>query len=362
MNVITFCRLEIYDYGLGVSRFLIDSFLVLLFGNDFSFSLLHHLGGKSAVLTGIVVGLGGRASNTNRGLSVKTFIKKGATQAKITIKVANYNGNRRQSFKYAKYGAEITVERYVRPTHSSYAMKDIYGKVVSAKKEELNDMVRHFSMQIDNPVCILNQEISRNFLNSKNPKDKYTFFMRATQLEQITAEYVMAREKYEYSRQVFEDKKESLPGLEKELKSYKRRVDLLESCSGLKTKLDTMKKELVWKVVEEKEEQLVEVEKSVDIIMNKLATATNAIEKQKDSIKSNQTEKNQIAQDISTLVARFNSVMEEINKVNTDSIENDDAIRTKRDAMRMQKHRISELDKEIEQLQVAIKEQEKQNQ
>ena len=38
---------------------------------------LLYLGGKSAVLTGLVVGLGGKASATSRGASVKGFIKSG---------------------------------------------------------------------------------------------------------------------------------------------------------------------------------------------------------------------------------------------------------------------------------------------
>ena len=35
------------------------------------------LGGKSAIMTGIVVALGGRATQTSRGLSLKNFVKKG---------------------------------------------------------------------------------------------------------------------------------------------------------------------------------------------------------------------------------------------------------------------------------------------
>jgi hypothetical protein len=30
-----------------------------------------------------------------------------------------------------------------------------------------------FSLKVDNPVSVLNQDTSRNFLNSSDPKDKY---------------------------------------------------------------------------------------------------------------------------------------------------------------------------------------------
>lgn len=39
--------------------------------------ILCFLGGKSAIITGIVVALGGRATQTSRGLSLKNFVKKG---------------------------------------------------------------------------------------------------------------------------------------------------------------------------------------------------------------------------------------------------------------------------------------------
>ena len=38
---------------------------------------MYFLGGKSAIMTGIVVALGGRANQTSRGLSLKNFVKKG---------------------------------------------------------------------------------------------------------------------------------------------------------------------------------------------------------------------------------------------------------------------------------------------
>ena len=56
-------------------------------------------GGKSAIMTGLVVALGGRASQTSRGLSVKNFVKKGcrwftdnrsACQMIITVKLITW--------------------------------------------------------------------------------------------------------------------------------------------------------------------------------------------------------------------------------------------------------------------------------
>lgn len=47
------------------------------------------------------------------------------------------------------------------------------GKVVSTKREELTAILDQFNIQVDNPVAILNQDTSRNFLNSKSPHDRY---------------------------------------------------------------------------------------------------------------------------------------------------------------------------------------------
>lgn len=68
------------------------------------------------------------------------------------------------------------------------------GNVVSTKKEELLAVLDHCSIQIDNPVSILSQDTSRNFLQKATPSDKYKLFMKATQLEQIATDYEKASE------------------------------------------------------------------------------------------------------------------------------------------------------------------------
>ena len=65
---------------------------------------------------------------------------------------------------------------------------------MSTKKEELLAILDHCSVQIDNPVSILSQDTSRNFLQKATPSDKYKLFMKATQLEQIATDYEKASE------------------------------------------------------------------------------------------------------------------------------------------------------------------------
>lgn len=40
------------------------------------------------------------------------------------------------------------------------------GQLVSTKKEDLARMLEHYNLQVDNPVTVLNQDMSRSFLNT----------------------------------------------------------------------------------------------------------------------------------------------------------------------------------------------------
>lgn len=49
------------------------------------------------------------------------------------------------------------------------------------------------NIQIDNPISILNQDISRTFLVSSKPEEKYELFMKATLLDIIGINYKEAK-------------------------------------------------------------------------------------------------------------------------------------------------------------------------
>lgn len=48
------------------------------------------------------------------------------------------------------------------------------------------------NIQIDNPISVLNQDVSRTFLVTSKPEEKYNLFMKATLLEVIENNYIEA--------------------------------------------------------------------------------------------------------------------------------------------------------------------------
>ena len=71
---------------------------------------------------------------------------------------------------------------------------------MSTKKEELEKIINAMNIQIDNPISVLNQDVSRSFLVTASPSDKYNLFMKATRLETINNNYKEAYQLNEDSR------------------------------------------------------------------------------------------------------------------------------------------------------------------
>ena len=83
------------------------------------------LGGKSAIMTAIVVALGGTARNTERGSSLKQFIRTGEQFAEVVISLRNSGV---EAFKPDKYGKRFTVVRCIKQDGTgSYEIKGANG-------------------------------------------------------------------------------------------------------------------------------------------------------------------------------------------------------------------------------------------
>uniref|UniRef100_A0A3Q3EEY7 Structural maintenance of chromosomes protein 6 n=1 Tax=Labrus bergylta TaxID=56723 RepID=A0A3Q3EEY7_9LABR len=169
------------------------------FGLNVNFIVGNNGSGKSAILNALTVGLGGKAIVTNRGVSLKDFVKTGEDAADITINLRNRGPD---AYKSDVYGDCISVEHHISCNGTrTCKLKSKSGKLISHKKEELTAILDHFNIQVDNPVSILNQEMSKQFLHTKSESDKYKFFMKATQLEQMKRDYTQIKQTTTVTRQ-----------------------------------------------------------------------------------------------------------------------------------------------------------------
>lgn len=247
---------------LSLRNFMCHSRLTIRFASSVNFIVGHNGSGKSAVLTGIIVGLGGKASSTSRGTSLKTLIKTGCNFAVIEITLKNCGDD---PVKPELYGRKIIVERKITLDGSSaYKIKNADGKVVSTKKEDLINILDEINLQVDNPLTCLNQEMSKNFLHSKNESDKYKFFLKATQLEQMHHDYRYIQEQKVVISKTLLDKQRVVPELEKEVFAKEERFKNLATLQELKSKVEILKCELAWSHVAQLEHVLKPLKKELN--------------------------------------------------------------------------------------------------
>eukprot|EP00117_Sycon_ciliatum_P012997 scpid28026/ scgid13842/ Structural maintenance of chromosomes protein 6 len=213
--------------------------------------------GKSAILVAIVVGLGGAASATKRGSALKNFIKEGCNSANITIKIKNHGDD---AYLSEEYGDSIIVERRIGMDGTGgYKIKGSNEKAISNTKDDLIRILDHFNIQVDNPVCVLQQDMSRSFMHSTSPKDKYKFFMQATQLDLMCRNY---REILEYKddlAQQMKMKKASMPSLERDVMIKEQRFKDLERLDKLEQKKASLECDIAWAQVKDLESILEEL-------------------------------------------------------------------------------------------------------
>ncbi|XP_038155510.1 structural maintenance of chromosomes protein 6 [Cyprinodon tularosa] len=231
------------------------------FGPHVNFIVGNNGSGKSAILTGLIVGLGGKATMTNRGLSLKDFVKSGENTADVTVKLRNRGAD---AYKKDLYGDYIIIEQRISSDGSrTYKLKNKSGQLVSNKKEELIAVLDHFNIQLDNPVSILSQEMSKQFLHSKNESDKYKFFMKATLLEQMKRDYIHIKHTETITRQQVERQEESLKDLKQEFLQKKERYESLSSFSDLTETLENLKKNMAWCLVRDKEQSIEQLKEDI---------------------------------------------------------------------------------------------------
>ena len=207
--------------------------------------------GKSAILTAIVLCLGGKAAATNRGQSLKSFIKEGKENGTIIVRIKNRGDG---AYLPDDFGKTIIVERHFsRSGASGFKIKAENGRIVSQKKADLDSITDYFSLQIDNPMNVLSQDMARQFLSTSSPAEKYKFFVKGVQLEQLDQDYRLIEESVDGMEEKLRQQEEDLVNLENRKNEAKKKLEMSDKQNSLRDKLRNIRSQMAWAQVEEQE-------------------------------------------------------------------------------------------------------------
>ncbi|OAL27818.1 hypothetical protein AYO20_09671 [Fonsecaea nubica] len=200
--------------------------------------------GKSAILTAIVLCLGGKASATNRGARLQNFIKEGTDHATIICRLKNQGEN---AYMPEVYGKTIQVERHISRTGSSgFKLKSEKGRIVSTRKSDLEEICDHMMLQIENPMAVLSQDQARQFIASSSPTEKYKFFMKGVQLEQLDQDYRLIEEQLDNIKVKIAARAPDLKVLKGKADSAANKLALSDRYEAMRDRLRDYRRQLTW--------------------------------------------------------------------------------------------------------------------
>ncbi|OAP58641.1 hypothetical protein AYL99_07731 [Fonsecaea erecta] len=243
------------DYGIleGVhlKNFMSHEDMSCEFGPCINFICGKNGSGKSAILTAIVLCLGGKAAATNRGARLQDFIREGTDNATIICRLKNQGEN---AYMPDVYGKTIQVERHIsRSGVSGFKLKSDKGRIVSTRKSDLEEICDHMMLQIENPMAILSQDQARQFIATSSPAEKYKYFLMGVQLEQLDQDYRVIEEQLDNISAKIADRAPDLKVLKGKASSAANKLTLSNRYEAMNDKVRTYREKLAWAQVAEKE-------------------------------------------------------------------------------------------------------------
>ncbi|CEP60429.1 DNA repair protein SMC6 LALA0_S01e10682g [Lachancea lanzarotensis] len=222
-------------------------------GSKLNFIVGSNGSGKSAILTAITIGLGAKATDTNRGTNLKEFIREGCSTARVEIVLNNEGFG---VYDPETYGTEITIIRTIKKDGAAtFAIRGDHG-VVSTKRRDLQTIADYFAIPVMNPMCFLSQDAARSFLTASTPADKYKHFMRGTLIEDIEANLHQAVETATKAQDHLLFHAKNVKLLRQEYQDSRRLMKELHASRDLGRRKKVLQGKLLWLSVVENEDSL----------------------------------------------------------------------------------------------------------
>ncbi|KAL1867842.1 hypothetical protein VTK73DRAFT_3923 [Phialemonium thermophilum] len=308
--------------------------------------------GKSAILTAITLCLGGKASSTNRGGSLKSFIKEGRDRAILTVKIKNQGVD---AYKHEVYGDSIVVERHFSRTGTTgFKIKSATGQTISTKKQEVDEIAEYYCLQVDNPLNVLSQDNARQFLNAASASQKYKFFVEGVQLEQLDRDYRLVSEYLEASEEKVPDQEERVEMAKKEWEKAKRLSEMVQNQQNARRRLRLLTNQLAWsqvsdqeKLLEQLKQELIEIEAKIPEVERQIEEKAHLLAEEDERIRRAQESIDEARQEEEEFQATVDAADEEYQaaKKNLSQLHADE--RSAYSGLRTLDDRIKELEEKI---------------
>ncbi|OIR57718.1 MAG: Rad18-like recombination and DNA repair protein [Amphiamblys sp. WSBS2006] len=201
--------------------------------------------GKSTIMAAMLVVFGASASLTQRVDNTKSFVKTGSSTASVSVSVVNRNGENR--YNHQLFGDSIKIKRTFNLQGATrYEIKNIQGKVISTRKEDVIKIAEYFGIHIDNPLTFLSQETSKKFLTRFTGEERFRFFLEATNID------TLVRNNEETSRNVQEMEqsivlsRRNIEEIENEMAVDERKIELRAIEAKLSKRVQCLEEEALF--------------------------------------------------------------------------------------------------------------------
>lgn len=287
--------------------------------------------GKSAILAALQICLGARAKTTHRGNNMGDLVRHGFDgQALVRVGVANRGSD---GYKHEIFGDVIYIERrFGRTGAGSFKMLDENKSTVTSEKKEVFLMLDKMNIQVDNPVAVLDQENSKNFIRGSE-KQKFQFFQRATDLEKIILDIKECQANIEIAAESARFQHGQLESFATTYENAKKEYDELQKTLRLSEQIKELKVNLMWAYVDEAEEDVTAKTGTFDA-QKKRSDALQAKYDKLNADAERQVDDSEISNELDRLNAEMGEIEKRLKDVKTEKARAKEPIKRKQNQIK----------------------------
>ncbi len=234
--------------------------------------------GKSSILLAISVVLG--QAYTERSKRLSDLVKWGQDEARITLVVDN-TGKKRP---FPQFHTDlVTVTRVIKSNGTYYYL--LQNK--AAAKSTITDVLQGMGLNPDNIMVIMHQFMVGRFA-AVSAQDKMKMLEEAVGFQSYREEVLDARKRLDSVMSEEQSLAQVLESTKETHDYWKREYDRYLQKRQLETKLDALKRELLWSKIQKRKEGLTRIEARIESKTRALQSIENKIQELADSKKKRQ--------------------------------------------------------------------------